>query len=55
MPRLKPEFEICSFGLYTAWDRESKELPKIREVELATGNLVSFGLYDKLCDKGCDI
>ena len=29
-----------------------KELPKIREVELATGNLVSFGLYDKLCDKG---
>ena len=46
MPRLKPEFEICSFGLYTAWDRESKELPKIRkhtlEIHAETG--VEFGL-----------
>ena len=46
MPRLKPEFEICSFGLYTAWDRESKELPKIRkhtlEINAETG--VEFGL-----------
>ena len=29
-----------------------KELPKIREVEEATGNLLSFGLYDTLCTKG---
>jgi len=27
--RNKPIFEIKSYGLYTAWDRESKALPKI--------------------------
>lgn len=45
MPRLKPEFEICSYGLYTAWDRESKLLPKIikhtLEIEAEPG--VEFG------------
>ncbi|MEZ7948661.1 MAG: DUF3859 domain-containing protein [Macellibacteroides fermentans] len=46
MPRLKPEFEICSFGLYTAWDRESKELPKVRKhtLEIIAETGVEFGL-----------
>jgi len=29
MPKIKPEFTIQSYGLYTAWDRNSKQLPKI--------------------------
>lgn len=29
MPKIKPEFEIKSYGLYTAWDRNSKLLPKV--------------------------
>ena len=29
MPRLKPEFKIKSYGLYTPWNRQSKLLPKI--------------------------
>lgn len=29
MPKIAPVFSIRSYGLYTAWDRESKTLPKI--------------------------
>jgi len=29
MPKAKPKFAIQSYGLYTPWNRESKELPKI--------------------------
>lgn len=29
MPKIKPEFTIQSYGLYTAWDRSSKQLPKV--------------------------
>jgi len=29
MPKVKPEFIVQNYGLYTAWDRESKQLPKI--------------------------
>ncbi|MDH6356449.1 DUF3859 domain-containing protein [Parabacteroides sp. PF5-9] len=29
MPKIKPTFEIKSYGLYTQWDRASKALPKI--------------------------
>lgn len=31
MPKINPKFEIKSYGLYTAWKRESKELPKIQK------------------------
>ncbi|MCD8043871.1 MAG: DUF3859 domain-containing protein [Tannerellaceae bacterium] len=31
MPKINPKFEIKSYGLYTAWNRESKELPKIQK------------------------
>jgi len=45
MPRLKPEFEIKSYGLYTAWDRESKNLPKIikHTLEIPAEVGVEFG------------
>ncbi|MCD8265333.1 MAG: DUF3859 domain-containing protein [Tannerellaceae bacterium] len=29
MPKINPEFTILSYGLYTPWDRNSKELPKV--------------------------
>lgn len=29
MPKIAPAFSIKSYGLYTAWERESKDLPKI--------------------------
>lgn len=29
MPKIAPVFSIKSYGLYTAWDRRSKDLPKI--------------------------
>lgn len=45
MPKIKPEFTIKSWGLYTAWNRESKELPKIikhtQEIRAEIG--VEFG------------
>ncbi|MFI4911744.1 MAG: DUF3859 domain-containing protein [Sedimentisphaeraceae bacterium JB056] len=31
MPRKKIEVKMKSYGLYTQWDRDSKELPKILE------------------------
>jgi hypothetical protein len=31
MPRKKTEVKIKSYGLYTPWERESKELPRIKE------------------------
>ncbi len=32
MKRRKPEFEVYSYGRYSEWDRESKEIPKILEI-----------------------
>lgn len=45
MPRNKPIFEIKSYGLYTAWDRESKALPKIikHTLEIPAETGVEFG------------
>lgn len=45
MPKLKPEFIIKSYGLYTAWDRESKLLPKIikHTLEIPAELGVEFG------------
>lgn len=31
MAKLKPEFSIVSYGIYTTWDSSSKELPRIKE------------------------
>ncbi len=31
MPRPKTTWSIQSYGIYTAWDRESKALPEIKE------------------------
>jgi len=45
MPKIKPEFTIKSYGLYTAWDKESKSLPKIvkHTLEIPAGLGVEFG------------
>lgn len=45
MPKAKPEFLIKSYGLYTAWDRETKELPKIvkHTLEIPAEIGVEFG------------
>ena len=32
MAKRKPEFRIRTFGIYTTWDKESKDLPKITEI-----------------------
>ena len=32
MPKRKPEFEIYTYGIYSKWDRESKDIPKILEI-----------------------
>lgn len=31
MAKTKPSWKIQSYGLYSAWDRDSKELPEIQE------------------------
>lgn len=46
MARKRPEIIIKSYGRYTAWDRTSKELPKVikhtLDIEAAVG--VEFGM-----------
>lgn len=32
MVKRKPEIRMRTYGIYTKWDSESKELPKIREI-----------------------
>lgn len=32
MPKRKPEIRLRTYGIYTAWDHESKELPRFREL-----------------------
>ncbi len=50
MPRKKAKFRIESYGRYTAWDRNSKELPRILEftetIEATEGN--EFGMIIKI-------
>ncbi len=45
MPKIRPEFQMISYGIYTAWNRESKELPKIirHTLEIPAGVGVEFG------------
>mgnify|MGYP001110013901 CR=1 FL=1 len=32
MAKRKPEFELYSYGIYSQWERESKEIPKLMEI-----------------------
>jgi len=32
MPKQKPIFEIYSYGIYSRWDRNSKDIPKILKI-----------------------
>jgi len=45
MPKINPQFEIKSCGLYSVWDRNSKELPKIikHTLEIPAEIGVEFG------------
>lgn len=37
MSKRKPEIRIKSFGIYSKWDRDSKELPRIHEFTTRVG------------------
>ncbi|MFB6317041.1 DUF3859 domain-containing protein [Saccharicrinis sp. FJH54] len=32
MPKQKPSFEIYTYGIYSKWDRDSKDIPKIIKI-----------------------
>lgn len=50
MPKIKPKIKIESYGRYSKWNRESRELPKILEfthtIEATDGN--EFGMILKI-------
>lgn len=50
MKKRKPEFEIYSYGRYSEWNRESKEIPKILEIgtELKVDIGTEFGYVLKI-------
>jgi len=51
MKRKKPIFNMISYGEYTKWNRESKEIPKIQnitnEIEAETGTEFGYVLQIK--------
>jgi len=46
MAKRKPEMRIRSWGIYTAWDKASKQLPKLLEIttEIPAEIDIEFGL-----------
>ncbi|PWE01354.1 DUF3859 domain-containing protein [Marinilabilia rubra] len=51
MPKRKrPQVELYSYGIYSAWDRTSKDLPKLQEIttEIPVTPEVEFGYVLKI-------
>lgn len=56
MAKRKPTFELYSYGIYSNWDRQSREIPKLLEItDVITAELdVEFGYLIKVRKgKGC--
>ncbi len=45
MPRKRPVIDLYSYGIYSPWDRESRDLPKLKEIttEIPITPDVEFG------------
>ncbi len=45
MAKINPQFKIRSYGIYSKWDHDSKELPKIKEftTEIPAQEDIEFG------------
>lgn len=50
MPKRKPEIELYSYGIFTEWDSNSKEIPKLLEIttEIPVKDGIEFGYVLKI-------
>ncbi|MGQ1890866.1 DUF3859 domain-containing protein [Thermophagus sp. OGC60D27] len=50
MPRNKPDVELYSYGIYTKWNKLSKQLPKLKEIttQIPVNPEVEFGYVLKI-------